>query len=488
MYGYEQQVMSIIGTGNPRTAIVAAEDAAGDAYVGSYSGPCDSLDELHAMQAMRTDEEDRAFNMQEDARIEALINDDPFVPVTPAVEPLTNDDILAGVDQFLSPFVRAEIEKAIAPLVAAANKAPETVFVEVEKVVEKIVEVPAAPQAPEGQLPFATRAGTAALGSLFGFEGEGEDTQVTMVESFGAAPAMDPYYVADPVNIRVMATAFERGANVWAFGPGGSGKTSMPKEIAARTGRPYVKISFSRNSHADDMIGGKGMENGSTQWEDGVLIAAMKRPYTVIAFDEVSLATAGVQGILQGVTDSHRTYFLPNGEKVIAAPGVCFVVCDNTAGRGDDTGLYAGTNPSNAALVDRFDRMIRVDYIAVELEARALANHTGAPLEAATHVAEFAARARRMPEMQAMVLSLRGLTAFVNMVSDGFNVDQAAEATILNKLADTERAAMETFFTLAWKQDFVNLLRGQMPQPPVQPSNSYAARAFDDETSALLAR
>jgi len=106
-------------------------------------------------------------------------------------------------------------------------------------------------------------------------------------------------------------------------------------------------------------------------------------------------------------------------------------------------------------------------------------------------MADFVARARRMPEMENVVLSLRGMIGFVQAVQDGFTVKVASQVAILNRLPSTERAALEVLFTLAWEQGFMTLLKGT--QPTVQaaaptPSGSRAAKAFDDEVSASLAR
>jgi MoxR-like ATPase len=218
----------------------------------------------------------------------------------------------------------------------------------------------------------------------------------------------------------------------------------------------------------------------------------MRRPGMVILLDELTHAPAGVQAIIQGVADGHRSLTLPTGEVVKCAPGVAFVVADNTFGYGDETGLYAGVNQANAALVNRFGRMIKVTYMSEAEEARALANHTGAALPACEHVAAFMARARRMPEMENVVLSLRQMVAFVQGVQDGFNPLIVADVAFLNQLPATERAALQTLFTLTWALEFTDLISGK-PLAPVQAaqagaSASPAGRAFDDEVSAGLSR
>lgn len=389
------------------------------------------------------------------------------------------DDILAGLDQLLSPLVRKELDKALQPVIEAANKPP--------------IEIAAAPQAPVGQVPYAKVVREVELKALIhGLKGDVGKVRIKLWDAHSMAPAIDPFYVVDTHNMAMFATAIERGTNVWLVGPGGSGKTSMPEQWCAITGRPFVKIGFTRQAEVGEMVGNPGLKAGETLWEDGSLIAAMRRPGTVILLDELTLAPAGVQGIIQGVADDHRTYTVHStGEVVKAAPGVVFVVADNTAGYGDETGQYAGTHQSNAALINRFKRMIRIDYMSEAQEARALANHTKAPLPACEFLAGFMARARKLPAMENVVLSLRQMTGLVQCVQDGFAAKDALQVTLLNRLPSTERAALEALATLQWANEFDRLVRGIAKDEPAKPqgnTDTAAGRAFDDEVSASLNR
>jgi MoxR-like ATPase len=166
---------------------------------------------------------------------------------------------------------------------------------------------------------------------------------------------------------------------------------------------------------------------------------------------------------------------------------VCFFIADNTNGAGDETGQYAGTNQANTALVNRFKRMVRVDYLTKAQETTALMNHCpGIPQAAAEHVADFMSRARKLPEMEGIALSLRQMVGFVDMVKDGFGAKYSMDCAILTKLPATERAAIETMATLQWTDSFEQLLSGV--DLSNAPSTSPSAVAFDDEISAELNR
>jgi MoxR-like ATPase len=394
--------------------------------------------------------------------------------------------LLSGVEVFLSPLVRAEIEKALGPVIEAANKpAVETI---------RTIEVSASPVAPQGQLPFAVKTGkTVEFNKLFGTRtshGFGK-APISLWNSHGAAPQIDQFYVVDANNMGLFATAAEHGTNVWLVGPGGSGKTSLPQQFAAYTGRPFFKFGFTKQTEVGTLIGGDGFKAGETRWNDGALVAALKRPGSVILFDEITLAPAGVQALLQGIADDHRSYTIhQTGEVVRVAPGVMLCVADNTNGTGDESGRYAGTNQSNGALVNRFKRMIRVEYLSKAQEVQALMNWTGIVQPAAEHVVDFFTRARRLPEMDGAILSLRQMTGFVGTVKDGFPSKVAFEVAVLNALPNTERAALEALSTLEWNAEFEQRLTGSaaVVEPMGVPDNSAGSKAFDDEVSADLNR
>ena len=117
-----------------------------------------------------------------------------------------------------------------------------------------------------------------------------------------------PFYVRDDYQMALLMTAIERGSNVWLTGPAGTGKSTMPEQACAALGRPFVKIGMTRQTEIESLVGGTGLHNGATVWEDGSLIKAMRCPGTVILIDELTLAPAGVQAIFQLVADDHRCY------------------------------------------------------------------------------------------------------------------------------------------------------------------------------------
>lgn len=382
---------------------------------------------------------------------------DAYAPIT--IETLnetlnaekTETDMVASVldpiRPFLAPTILSQIETALAPIVKAAVKPAET-----REVVRTVtVDEDGQPVFVSAEPPQPKHVGDSTIGKVFGLKRFKHSDKPVKLYDCADSPAIDPFYVVEPVLMAKLVTAAERGRNVWLGGPKGSGKTSLPTQYAARTKRPFVRIAFQRAIEPVDLIGQLVPEgkSGVWRWRDGLLLRSIRTPGMVILLDEITAAPPGLAMIIQTMID-HRYIDLPTGERVKCAPDVAFVSADNTFGYGDSTGLYAGTMVANGALVDRQARMLRVDYLPVELEAQALANHTcchdDASKAACRRLVDFTAQTRKLSGLEDRPSSLRQLIAFVEQVQDGFNVKESFEDTHLTRLPDAERTTLKVFF------------------------------------------
>ncbi len=362
------------------------------------------------------------------------------------------ETVLSPLRPFLSASLLATVTDALSPIVALANKP--AVEIERERIVEKTVTVTVDSTGATVAPAFvpAARVGASTIGKLFGISSRMKhaDKAISVWQSSDGVPDVDPFHVPDVLTLSKLVSAIDPALprvprNVWLAGPAGTGKSTLPEQIAARAGRPYTEITFQRAVEPADIIGGNGLVNGATVWVDGVLTRAIRRPGMIILLDEITFAPPGIAAMLQTLLSSRRIT-LPTGEVVRCADGVCFVCADNTRGFGDESGLYAGTHMANAALVDRMARMIVVDYLDPALEAQALANHTFAPKAACERVVAFINLARKLPGFENVPLSLRRQIAFVEMSLDGYKIDEAFEDCVLSRLPDAERATIHAAF------------------------------------------
>lgn len=224
-------------------------------------------------------------------------------------------------------------------------------------------------------------------------------------------------------------------------GPKGCGKTSAIAALASYALQPLRRINLNQNTRARDFVGyrtsGWKLDEKSGElkpgivWVDGVLPSAMRENHWLI-IDEIDAAPPGVLLALQSVLEPDRTLFLPENDGEALSPkgrnpsarkkdGTRFPTSQyrnfrifataNTLGYGDDSGIYAGTNVMNGALLDRFV-VIKMDYPSIEKESKILTSKTGLNVDVANRVATFAARLRGGNDADVIPPSTRQLIYF----------------------------------------------------------------------------
>lgn len=282
------------------------------------------------------------------------------------------------------------------------------------------------------------------------------NTGATVLDVYDApdAPAVDTDYVWTDYTASILV-ALSHDGNVFLAGPAGTGKTTFAKQIAARYGRPFVRISCNDQTDAPTLLGMPGLKDGNTQWEDGQLTAAIRRPGTVVLIDEISSARPGAAMVLQGVLDADRTLQIPDtGEIIPVAPGVLFFGADNTYGTGDETGAYEGTRVMNRATLDRFDLTVPMEYLPVKQEAKLLSTRTGLPQKSSGHLCRLAAATRKAADKGDLShgLGFRRLEALARQIHGGASPDAAYNLAVITTAPYDDREALRQLWTAEIKQ------------------------------------
>lgn len=139
------------------------------------------------------------------------------------------------------------------------------------------------------------------------------------------------------------------------FGPTGVGKTSIILNIAARIGQPVIRLNFTGQVSISDVVGSIGIVDGCTVWNDGPLPRAM-RSGSWLCLDEFDFCDPSVASIFYPVLEAKSKLCLKehDGEIIEAHPNFRLFATGNSIGGGDKDGEYVGTQPLNAALLNRF--------------------------------------------------------------------------------------------------------------------------------------
>ena len=298
------------------------------------------------------------------------------------------------------------------------------------------------------------------------FKGIDDDRAVPIYDD-PRAPAVDPNYVPDPKLAKAFLSVVSRGeaGHVFLFGPAGTGKSSMPRFWAGMTGRSFWPLAISDDTTVDDFFGGFQSQGGTTYWSDGVFLKACRQPHAVILIDEPSAGRPDVMLALNGALQDREFVVPQTGERIQFAEGVQVVLADNTNGRGDASGLYAGTKQMNNSLLSRMAVKLRFGYPAPAHETKVLQAKSGAPGPFCREVVDFMRECRKAHdrgEAPTLTVSLRESLNLTLLIADGIDPVTATDLVIGNGLEAVDQETMHQIFNTHVNQEkWATLLRGE---------------------------
>lgn len=194
-------------------------------------------------------------------------------------------------------------------------------------------------------------------------------------------------------------TAFVLGKNVWCHGHTGTGKTTLPEQIASRIGFPLFPLNLDSQLERADLTGQTNLiqENGATitKFEEGILPRAMIQPCFLV-LDEMDAGKPDILFAIQRATEGKGLLLTEDGGRLVKPhPLFRFVATANSRGQGDEYGVYAGVRPMNGALLNRFPMFIEVDYMSGEEEGAMLTKMYSLPNDVCANLVEFAKLCRK---------------------------------------------------------------------------------------------
>ena len=218
----------------------------------------------------------------------------------------------------------------------------------------------------------ALMAGQVKFSEVFGMTPESFiDHAVTMVpknpDHAAHIQSVDEQYSPAVSALEDMVTGIECGDNILITGPTGSGKSSLAQFVAAKTGRPMLRVNMSGDIESSALFGGYTVEDGATVWHDGPVTEAVVKGYCLL-IDEYDVMPPEVAMTLQYLLEDGGKLYIKeragSSEDKMLTPHEDFriIATGNTVGQGDDTASYAGTTVQNAANLDRFGTSIELTY------------------------------------------------------------------------------------------------------------------------------
>ncbi len=273
-------------------------------------------------------------------------------------------------------------------------------------------------------------------------------------------PAVDPAFRFVPDVVRAILMGFASNRRVYLYGPHGSGKSSHIEQVAARLNWPCIRVNLDGHVTRSDLIGRDvvTLRDGKqvTEFSPGMLVWALERPVALV-FDEYDAGRPDVMFVLQRVLESQGMLTLLDQNRVITPhPGFRLFATANTAGQGDPTGLYPGTQPLNQAQMDRWHVVAELGNMPPDAEeAVLLARVPAVGAEHARRMVTFAGLCRRafaQGDLSTLV-SLRTLVTWCENFTLLSSVGEALRLSFVNRCDETERPLVAEFFQRCFGED-----------------------------------
>ncbi|MEM7158157.1 MAG: AAA family ATPase [Myxococcota bacterium] len=281
-------------------------------------------------------------------------------------------------------------------------------------------------------------------------------------------PAVDPSYVFQEEVLTAVLLGFARGRRVLLTGMHGAGKSTHLEQAAARLNWPCVRVNLDGHVGRVDLLGRDvvRLDEGRpiTQFQEGVLPWAVQRPVALV-LDEYDAGRPDVMFVLQRLLEQHgRLTMLEQGRVVSPHPAFRLFGTANTAGLGDTSGLYAGTQLLNQAQLDRWNMVVEVPYMSPEQEKRmVLATLPGLSsvddaerlIDQMVALAGWTRSAHRQGELS-VVMSPRTVLHWAESYLDVADAASALRLSFLYRCDPLERPAVAECFQRLFDRELVS--------------------------------
>ena len=277
-------------------------------------------------------------------------------------------------------------------------------------------------------------------------------------------PELAPHFQFEAGVTRALLMGFAHNRRVYLHGPHGSGKSTHIEQVAARLNWPCVRVNLDGHVTRADLIGRdmvvvrEGVQ--VTEFVPGILVWALEQPVALV-FDEYDAGRPDVMFVIQRLLEAQGHLTLLDQNRVITPhPAFRLFATANSAGQGDPTGIYAGTQPLNQAQLDRWQVVVNLDYPQLAREAAILcARLPDLDPALADKMVQFAGFCRRA-FAQSDLSSIVTLRTLITWAENRSLLGQTAEAlrlAYLNRCDPAEQPLVAELYQRCFAEELIPL-------------------------------
>jgi len=243
---------------------------------------------------------------------------------------------------------------------------------------------------------------------------------------------------------RIEKRVGDKPQKVLMKGPHGSGKTEMAMQFAARYGYPMLIMDCANLREPRDWFGYKTIEHGAVVWHESQFDKIVSLGGHVILLDEINRVHPNVLNTLLPILDGRGfTYLEEKGDNITVGSKTVFFATMNEGSE------YTGTNSTDAAMKDRWGRIVEVSYLPADKEVDILVARTGINSKDASNLVDIANQIRMKSVGISSSFSFSFSTRQLIACAEDFVIDgvESLTYTMINLFssdggANSERAAV----------------------------------------------
>lgn len=271
------------------------------------------------------------------------------------------------------------------------------------------------------------------------FNSFSQEAVKTFVNTLPSCPTIEESgFYFDENNWKYLTRNILRKKNTIITGPTGTGKTEMVSKIAEKLGlNVYVYDMGAMQDPITSMLGTHRIVDGGSKFDYADFVERVQQP-GIIVLDELNRAPQMAMNILFPCLDSRRELRIDiaggSDKRVVKVHPECVFIA--TANVGVE---YTGTQDIDKALFNRFLPLM-INYIPFDAEVNLLKSKFELAEKAIMGLVTFANSMRNQAKLGNIEnsMSTREVLAIADLMQDGFELYEAVNYVILNKVFDED--------------------------------------------------
>jgi MoxR-like ATPase len=271
------------------------------------------------------------------------------------------------------------------------------------------------------------------------FKAFSKETVKTFVNTIPSCPTIEESgFYFDEKTWKYLSRNILRKKNTIITGPTGTGKTEMVSKIAEKLSlKLYIYDMGAMQDPISSMLGTHRIVDGGSKFDYADFVERVQHP-GIIVLDELNRAPQMAMNILFPCLDSRRELRVDiaggSDKRVVKVHPDCVFIA--TANVGAE---YSGTQDIDKALFNRFMPLM-VNYMPFDAEVNLLKNKFELEEKTVMGLVTFANSMRSQARLGNIEnsMSTREILEIADLIQDGFDIYEAIDYVILNKVFDED--------------------------------------------------